>query len=188
MRNVRGLVTRLGLQTLVYSRTLAPLTVDLTVESTCDDRAFEVVKGEAMRYERGDYGTSIRRASTLSPPIQARLQAEINHIGISIKRLFAYRYQVLPYIYTHLVSLSCALYLICFAFLMGTRFSMDASIAFGLVYPLLYVTVQIVTTFGLIEVGETILDPFGSDPEDYALLHFVEVTVVPSRFATNVMS
>ena len=36
---------------------------------------------------------------------------------------------------------------------------------------------RIIGTFGLIEVGETILDPFGDDPEDFALLHFVEVRV-----------
>ena len=145
--------------------------------------AFEVVKGEAVRYERA---SASQRKSALAPPIHAKLQSEINNISISIKRLFAYRYQVLPYIYTHLVSLSCALYLVCFSFLMGTRFSPEASISFGVVYPALYVVVQIVTTLGLIEVGETILDPFGSDPEDYALLHFVEVTVVSSHEAIQI--
>lgn len=34
---------------------------------------------------------------------------------------------------------------------------------------------------GLIEVGETVLDPFGTDPEDFALLHFVEVTICHSH-------
>lgn len=143
--------------------------------------AFEVLKGEALRYEM-----NATKKSTLAPPVHARLQGEINNIGVSIKRLFAYRYQVLPYIYTHLVSLSCALYLVSFAFLLGTRFSPEASVSFGLVFPLCYVIVQIVTTFGLIEVGETILDPFGSDPEDYALLHFVEVTVVASHEAIRI--
>jgi len=40
---------------------------------------------------------------------------------------------------------------------------------------------KIISTFGLIEVGETILDPFGTDPEDFALLHFVEVTICHSH-------
>ena len=52
--------------------------------------AFEVVKGEARRTARGD--------GDLTPPIQARLQGEINNVSISIQRLFAYRYQVMPYI------------------------------------------------------------------------------------------
>ena len=36
------------------------------------------------------------------------------------------------------------------------------------------------------QVGETILDPFGNDPEDYALLNFVEVTAVSSHEAINI--
>ena len=36
------------------------------------------------------------------------------------------------------------------------------------------------------QVGETILDPFGDDPEDYALLHFVEVTVCSSHEAIEI--
>ena len=43
-------------------------------------------------------------------------------------------------------------------------------------WPAVGTAAQIIATFGLIEVGETILDPFGNDPEDFALLHFVEVS------------
>ena len=134
--------------------------------------AFEVVRGEALRSAKG--------MGALSPPIHARLMNELNNVSVSIKRLFAYRYQVLPYIYTHLVSLSCALFLFRTVFLMGMGFDADASVAFGLVLPAIEVFAMIIATFGLIEVGETILDPFGNDPEDYALLHFVEVTAVSS--------
>ena len=48
-----------------------------------------MIKGEAMRAGKG--------AGTLSPPVHVRLMGEINNVSISIKRLFAYRYQVLPY-------------------------------------------------------------------------------------------
>jgi len=140
--------------------------------------AFEVLKGEALRASHAGKGT-------LSPPIHARIMGEINSISISIKRLFAYRYQVLPYIYTHLVSLSCALFLFRSAFLVGLEFTPEASIPFGLILPAVGTAAQIIATFGLIEVGETILDPFGNDPEDFALLHFVEVTAVSSHEAIN---
>ena len=39
--------------------------------------------------------------------------------------------------------------------------------------------------FGLLEVGDTILDPFGNDPEDYAVVHFVEHTAFASLEATR---
>ena len=137
--------------------------------------AFEVLKGEALR-----------SGKSLTPPIHARLMNEINNVSVSIKRLFAYRFQVLPYIYTHLVSLSCAIYLFRSTFLAGLEVTPDSSSTFGLVLPATEVIGQIVATFGLIEVGETILDPFGSDPEDYALLHFVEVTAVSSHEAIHI--
>ena len=107
--------------------------------------AFQVIRGEAERYEKTKKGI-------FAPPLHTRLQGEVNNISVSIKRLFAYRYQVLPYIYTHLVSLSCAVYLLSLAFLMGAKFNPEASRLLGLVFPFLYVVIQIVTTFGLIEV------------------------------------
>ena len=60
------------------------------------------------------------------------------------------------------------------------NYTPDSSHAVGLTFPLIFVLTKIVATFGLIEVGETVLDPFGDDPEDFALLHFVEVTVCSS--------
>ena len=140
--------------------------------------AFEVVKGEARR--------SMRGTGDLSPPIQAALAHEINTVGTCIKRLFAYRYQVMPFIYTHLVSLSCFVYLMASAFLAGVSFTPGTSTLFGLVFPLIFVVAKIIATFGLIEVGETILDPFGEDPEDFALLHFVEVTICSSHEAIEI--
>ena len=140
--------------------------------------AFEVVKGEARRSTLG--------TGDLSPPIQAALAHEINTVGTCIKRLFAYRYQVMPFIYTHLVSLSCFVYLMASAFLAGVSFTPGTSLLFGFAFPLVFVLTKIIATFGLIEVGETILDPFGEDPEDFALLHFVEVTICSSHEAIEI--
>ena len=37
---------------------------------------------------------------------------QVVEVGDAVKKLFAYRYQVLPFIYTHLVSLCCTFYLV----------------------------------------------------------------------------
>lgn len=37
--------------------------------------------------------------------------------------------------------------------------------------------------FGLLEVGDTIIDPFGGDPEDFAIIHLVEWTAATSHHA-----
>ena len=87
--------------------------------------AFEVIQGEARRSARCE------PVGDLTPPIQAALQHEINLVGTHIKRLFAYRYQVMPFIYTHLVSLSCFVYLAASAFLAGLSFTPESTALFG---------------------------------------------------------
>ena len=120
------------------------------------------------------------------PPIQAKLQSEVSEIGLHIKKLFAYRYQVLPFIYTHLVSALSTFYLIVTAFLKGLYFGPDEPVLMGLVLPLIGLVVAILSTYGLLEVGNTILDPFGDEPEDFALTHFVEYAVGVSREAIEI--
>ena len=121
-------------------------------------------------------------------PIQAKLQSEVSEIGLHIKKLFAYRYQVLPFIYTHLVSALSTFYLIITAFLKGLYFEPDEPVSMGLCLPLIGLFVAILSTYGLLEVGNTILDPFGDEPEDFALTHFVEHAVGVSREAIEIQS
>ena len=94
--------------------------------------------------------------------------------------------QVLPFIYTHLVSASCTLYLVFNAFLKGLEFGPDESPVFALVLPMCNVFLTTLAVFGLLEVGDTILDPFGNDPEDFAIIHLVEWTAVASLEAITV--
>ena len=75
---------------------------------------------------------------------------------------------------THLVSASSTLFLLASAYQRGLYFEPDAEIGMGCVLPFLGVLMSTVTTYGILEVGNTILDPFGDDAEDFALLHFVE--------------
>lgn len=55
------------------------------------------------------------------------------------------------------------------------HFSPEAGYTFGLILPFCSVLISTLAIFGLLEVGDTIGDPFGKDPEDFAVLHFVEV-------------
>jgi len=128
---------------------------------------FEVISNEAKR-------------SGMPGPIHASMNNEVQKVGDSIKRLFSYQYQVLPFIYTHLVSLSSTLFLAFSAFLKGLYFTPTAGYLFGLSLPLCSVLMQVIAIFGLLEVGDTILDPFGKDPEDFAVLHFTECTIISS--------
>ena len=137
--------------------------------------AFEVIKGEQRR-----------SPATFSPPIHASLVSEVRSVGNHIKKLFACRYQVLPFIYTHLVSAAATLFLMFASFSKGLNFTPDESIGQGLVLPFLAMFLTSLTTFGLLEVGNTILDPFGTDPEDFALLHFVEWTSCASFEAIKI--
>ena len=61
--------------------------------------------------------------------------------------------QVLPFIYTHLVSLSSTLFLAFNAFLKGLYFTPQAGYLFGLTLPLCSVLLQMFAIFGLLEVA-----------------------------------
>lgn len=82
--------------------------------------------------------------------------------------------QVMPFVYTHLVATCCVSYLILNAIVKGMQFEPDTSLTFGFFLPLCSVLVIMTAILGLLEVGDTIMDPFGQDPEDFAVLHFVE--------------
>ena len=73
------------------------------------------------------------------------------------------RHQVLPFIYTHLVSALSTFYLMVTAFLIGLYFEPGEPAVFFICLSLIGLFVAILSTFGLLEVGSTILDPFGED-------------------------
>ena len=96
------------------------------------------------------------------------------------------RDQVLPFIYTHLVSALSTFYLMVTAFLIGLYFQPGEPVVFTMCLSIIGLFVAILSTFGLLEVGSTILDPFGEDPEDFALTHFVEYSLGVSREAIEI--
>ena len=71
---------------------------------------------------------------------------------------------MLPFIYTQLVAMCCTMYLVCTAFLKGINFTPDNSFTFGLIVPGLNILLTSLAIFGLLEVGDTVMDPFGGDP------------------------
>jgi len=127
-----------------------------------------------------------RKGARVSPPIHARLQSEVTDIGDHVKKLFAYRYQVLPFIYTHLVSALSTFYVLSDAVVKGLQFAPDEYVVFSLLVPFIGLLIVTLATFGLLEVGNTILDPFGGDAEDFALLHFVEYALCMSYEAIQI--
>jgi len=122
------------------------------------------------------FGTIAREAIVVSlpPPVVVSLPP-----GCS-------RDQVLPFIYTHLVSALSTFYLMVTAFLIGLYFQPGEPVVFTMCLSIIGLFVAILSTFGLLEVGSTILDPFGEDPEDFALTHFVEYSMGVSREAIEI--
>ena len=80
------------------------------------------------------------------------MQNEILLFRRSIAALYAYHFQVIPYVYTHMISLVSTLYLLIFAVLKGAEFSPDTNVAFGLVFPLLSLSLMTLSCIGLLEV------------------------------------
>ena len=153
----------------------SPRSTDWSFSYASQIWAMEVIRDECNRCK-------------VPAPIQAMLQKEVSEIGHHIKKLFGYRYQVLPFIYTHLVSALSTFYLFVTAFLKGLHFVPGVPVVMGLVLPLIGLLIAILSTYGLVEVGSTILDPFGDEPEDFALTHFVEHAVGVSREAIEIQA
>ena len=109
------------------------------------------------------------------------MQNEILLFRRSMAALYAYHFQVIPYVYTHMISLVSALYLCSYAVLKGTAFAPGTSVALGLVFPLLSLVLVTISCIGLIEVGSTLANPWGGELEDFAVFHFVDSACVHTR-------
>jgi len=109
------------------------------------------------------------------------MQNEILLFRRSIAALFAYHFQVIPYAYTHMISLVSTIYLLTFAVLKGAEFSPDASIAFGFIFPVISLSLTTLSCVGLLEVGSTITNPWGGELEDFAVFHFLDSAALHTR-------
>ena len=94
----------------------------------------------------------------LSPPVHASINKEVFEIGDALKKIFAASFQVLPFLYTHMVSLSCTVYLLGSAFLRGCAFTPEADLPGGLIIPIVYVVLTNLTIYGLLCVGDTLME------------------------------
>jgi len=114
----------------------------------------------------------------LSPPVHAHMVRELHDACSSFTALYTMQFEALPFIYTHLVSLSCAMFLLSTAVVKGMYFTPEALYISGLVLPLISLLTMAISAYGLMEVADTIIDPFGDDPEDLAVVAVLESTTV----------
>ena len=70
-----------------------------------------------------------------------------------LSSLFAYQYQVIPFVYSHLVSTGSFVYLLGIAIVKGIKFRPDATVLSGLALPCLSFVLMVVLNVGLIEIG-----------------------------------
>ena len=80
----------------------------------------------------------------------------------------------MPFVYSHLVSLCCGIFLVGDCLVNALKFNPDASIMFGLVLPSLGSTLLTFSIFGLLEIGCALANPFGMDLEDFTICTIVE--------------
>ena len=113
------------------------------------------------------------------------MQSEILELRQCFNAIFAYQYQVIPFSYSHLVSAACFFYLLGVSFLKAARFRPDASLFGGLILPALSFWIALITTIGLIDIGQCIADPWGNDPEDFAVPRFLHSTAKMTRQLTE---
>ena len=96
-------------------------------------------------------------------------------------------HQVIPFAYSHLVSAASFFYLLGLAVIKAVRFRPDAPIVGGFVLPCLSFWIALITTIGLIDIGQAISDPWGNDPEDFAVPRFLHATAKLTRHLVHEM-
>jgi len=118
----------------------------------------------------------------LGSAVESKLITDVLSVEISrtilglregLATMYQYHAQVLPYMYVHLVSLMTTVFIAVFAVEKALLFSPDADYTYGLVLPFLAWTIMCCSCVGLIEVGQTLANPFGSELEDFAVYSFV---------------
>ena len=128
-----------------------------------------------------DVVTGARRRGEITAEEQRQASETMLTLQSSLTTLYNYQFQVMPFMYTQLVSFACAFYLIVYAILKGLHFTPDATVDYGFVFPFLALTLTTVTSLGLLEVGSIISNPCGDEAEDFAIYTFVDRTVKGSR-------
>lgn len=98
-------------------------TVDLDAEGLRACAMYEVWCLDIVRAE----AAASEPSKGFSPPVHAVLMSEVNEVANCVKRLYAYSYQVLPFIYTHLVSAAAAAFLLFNAFIKGMYFTPEVA-------------------------------------------------------------
>ena len=98
----------------------------------------------------------------------------------SIKLLYDYQFQVLPYVYTHMIGTATTMFLISYAIMKAFYFTPKAPISYGFVFPLFGLVFIVFSCVGLIDIGAALCNPFGGDAEDFAVFHFLNFTATSS--------
>lgn len=99
----------------------------------------------------------------------------------------------MPFVYTHLVSLTMTVFLVCESIKKGVMFtpiivdddgnmlSAGADYWFGCVFPALSLITTAIVCVGLVEIGSRLSNPYGTDCEDLAVFHFINYSAATSR-------
>ena len=87
---------------------------------------------------------------------------------------------MLPYIYTHLVSTACTIYLILHAIVKGLAFDAGATLVEGLLLPAVETALLSLTVLGLLLIGNLLANPLGQNKESFAVCHFVNYACTSS--------
>jgi len=106
-------------------------------------------------------------------PTAENAQAQLLQMRAGLTGLFDFQFHVIPFCYVHLVALLTNCYLMVVAIAKGRLFTEDASLARGLVLPLLALSFLSISCLSLIEIGGRMQNPFGTDDEDLPVHHLV---------------
>jgi len=122
-----------------------------------------------------------REREELFGPEVADITKSVLQLQEAMAALYHYQFQVMPFIYVHMISLSSSVYIILYAAFKGMQFSPESTWLFGFAMPLINILILATSLVGLGSVGHTLANPLGGELEDFAVLSFLQSALDRSK-------
>ena len=97
--------------------------------------------------------TDARQRKDVVGPEVADLSNRLIELRTSIASLYHYQFQVIPFVYVHMISLVSTIYGVAYSLHQGLGYSPDEGPMYGVVFPLITVFLMTASLVGLLDIG-----------------------------------
>jgi predicted membrane chloride channel (bestrophin family) len=124
---------------------------------------------------------ALQKQKVISDKIEDAMWKEIVKLRDNLEVIFDIDDQPIPFVYVHLIYLMSSVYLPLMAYTLAYNVSVEAYSHGVEVIGVMCLFLACLFVLGLRDVGFILQDPFGEDPQDLSVMHYVTYTIQMSR-------